>query len=99
MTRWPRLALCVAASLTLGATPAKDPVNPTCPLNPGWSTNPQMKFTYFEKDGWKIVKGEGRIDKDVVPRLKAVLAKHPGLDEIWLSSPGGDAARATRRGD
>lgn len=98
MTRWPRLALCVAASLTLGATPAKDPVNPTCPLNPGWSTNRQMQFTYFEQKGWKIIKGEGRIDKDVVPRLKAALAKHPDLDEIWLRSPGGDARAGNEAG-
>lgn len=98
MRRMGRLALALAGLATIGATPAMDPVNPTCPLNPGWSTQPQMQFTYFEKDGWKIIKGEGRIDRDVVPRLKAVLAKHPGLDEIWLSSPGGDARAGNEAG-
>ena len=86
MKRLARLSIATAALLALGAKPAMDPVNPTCPLDPGWSTNPQMQFTYFEKDGWKIIKGEGRIDKDVVPRLKAVLAKHPGLIVAHLTT-------------
>lgn len=91
MRRIARIGLAMAAVVTLGAAPAMDPVNPTCPLNPGWSTKPKMEFTYFEQDGIGIIKGEGRIDKDVVTRLKAILKKHPDPLEIWLSSPGGDA--------
>lgn len=98
MKRFGRLALGFAGLATLGATPAMDPVNPTCPLNPGWSTNPKMEFTYFEQDGIGILKGEGRIDKDLVPRLKAVLAKHPDFYELWLSSPGGDARAGNEAG-
>lgn len=98
MKRLARFSIAVAALVALGAKPAMDPINPTCPLNPGWSTNPQMQFTYLEQKGWKIIKGEGRIDKDVVPRLKAALAKHPDLDEIWLSSPGGDARAGNEAG-
>lgn len=98
MRRLARLALGMAGLATLGATPAMDPANPTCPLNPGWSTNPKMQFTYVEQNGWRIIKAEGRIDKDVVPRLKAVLAKHPDFDELWLSSPGGDARAGNEAG-
>jgi hypothetical protein len=98
MKRFGRLALGFAGLATLGATPAMDPVNPTCPLNPGWSTKPKMEFTYFEQDGIGIIKGEGRIDKDLVPRLKAVLAKHPDFYELWLSSPGGDARAGNEAG-
>lgn len=98
MMRVARLGLGLAALLTLGAAPAMDPVNPTCPLNPGWSTNPTMQFTYFEQNGYKVIKAEGRIDKDVVPRLKAVLAKYPVFDELWLSSPGGDARAGNEAG-
>jgi hypothetical protein len=98
MTRFGRLALGFAGLATLGATPAMDPVNPTCPLNPGWSTKPKMEFTYFEQNGFKIIKGEGRIDKDVVPRLKAALAQHPDIDEMWFSSPGGDARAGNEAG-
>ena len=98
MKRFGRLAVGLAGLATLGATPAMDPVNPTCPLNPGWSTNPIMQFTYFEQGGIKVIKGEGRIDKDIVPRLKAILAKHPVFDELWLSSPGGDARAGNEAG-
>lgn len=98
MMRLGRLAMGLAGLATLGATPAMDPINPTCPLNPGWSTNPQMQFTYFEQNGLKIIKGEGRIDKDVVVRLKAMLTKHPVFDELWLSSPGGDARAGNEAG-
>ncbi len=35
MKRLARLGVGAAALLALGATPAMDPVNPTCPLNPG----------------------------------------------------------------
>lgn len=98
MRRLRRLALGLAGLATLGATPAMDPVNPTCPLNPGWSTNPKMEFTYFEQNGLKIIKAEGRIDKDVVPRLKAMLAKHPDFDEMWFRSPGGDARAGNEAG-
>lgn len=96
--RWSKLVLASAALLTLGAKPAMDPVNPTCPLNPGWSTNPQMQFTYFEQNGLRIIKGEGRIDRGVVPRLKAILKKHPDFNELWLSSPGGDARAGNEAG-
>lgn len=98
MKRAARLLIGAAALVALGAKPAMDPINPTCPLNPGWSTNPQMNFTYFEQNGLKIIKGEGRIDRDVVPRLKAILAKHPVFDELWLSSPGGDARAGNEAG-
>lgn len=98
MRRLVRLSIAAAALLALGAKPAMDPVNPTCPLNPGWSTNPTMQFTYFEQNGIGIIKGEGRIDKDVVPRLKAILAKHPDFYELWLRSPGGDARAGNEAG-
>jgi hypothetical protein len=98
MKRLTRLGLAVVAVATLGAKPALDPMNPTCPIKPGWSTNPQMQFTYVEQNGLRIIKGEGRIDKDVVARLKATLAKHPAFDELWLSSPGGDARAGNEAG-
>ncbi len=98
MKRSARLAFAFAALMAIGATPAMDPVNPTCPLDPGWSTNPKMEFTYFERNGLKIIKGEGRIDRDVVSRLRAVLTKHPVFDELWLSSPGGNARAGNEAG-
>lgn len=95
-----RLRIMIAASALIGvaAAPPRDPVNPTCPQNPGWSTKPQMAFSVRNVDGLKILTGEGRIDAGVVDRLKAVLTKHPDLDEIWFSSPGGDARAGNAAG-
>jgi hypothetical protein len=91
MMRVMRAGAALLALLALGATPPRDPVNPTCPLNPGWSTKPRMEFRVFKVDGVEVMAAEGRIDVGAVDRLKPILAKHPNLYEIWLSSPGGDA--------
>src|SRR3546814_10950155 len=75
-----------------------DPVNPTCPLNPSWSTNRTMVLTPVERNGVKILLAEGRVDSGLPERLKAALATHPGIAEIWLSSPGGDARAGNAAG-
>lgn len=93
-----RIGIALAALLTLGAAVPRDPVNPTCPLNPGWSTRSKMEFAVRSVGGLKIMTAEGRIDSGVVPRLRAMLARHPDLDEIWLSSPGGDARAGNAAG-
>lgn len=93
-----RLMLAVAACVALAATPPRDPVNPTCPQNPGWSLKPKMEFSVRTDGGIKILVAEGRIDAGVVDRLKAVLTKHPDIEEIWLSSAGGDARAGNAAG-
>jgi hypothetical protein len=98
MIRAKRAGVAMLALLALGATPPRDPVNPTCPLNPGWSTKPKMEFSVRQHDGVKVLVAEGRIDTGVVERLKAMLAKHPDVYEIWLSSPGGDARAGNAAG-
>lgn len=99
MRRAHPLLIALAASSLLGAAkPAMDPVNPTCPQSPGWSTKPQMSFTPLTVNGLKIVYAEGRIDPGVPDRLKAFLAKQDDIDEIWISSPGGDARAGNSAG-
>lgn len=98
MRRAVRAGVAALALLALGATPPRDPVNPTCPQSPGWSTKPKMEFRSFKVNGLKIIAGEGRIDAGVVGRLKAALAKYPDPDQIWLSSPGGDARAGNAAG-
>lgn len=98
MKRAGRLALGLVALATLGATPAKDPVNPTCPLHPNWSTNPTMVLTPVERSGAKVLLAEGRIDAGLPDRLAAALAANPDVTEIWLSSPGGDARAGNAAG-
>jgi len=93
-----RLALGLAALATLGAKPAMDPLNPTCPLHPSWSTNPTMVLTPVERNGVRILLAEGRVDAGLPDRLEAALAAHPGIAEIWLSSPGGDARAGNAAG-
>jgi ATP-dependent protease ClpP protease subunit len=93
-----RIGVALLASLALGATSPRDPANPTCPLNPGWSMKPKMEFSIRTVDGLKVMVAEGRIDAGVVQRLQAMLAKHPDLDEIWFSSPGGDARAGNAAG-
>jgi hypothetical protein len=57
-----------------------------------------MEFSIRQANGLKIMVAEGRIDTGVVERLQAMLKKHPDLDEIWLSSPGGDARAGNAAG-
>lgn len=98
MKRIARFALALAALATLGATPAKDPANPTCPLHPNWSTNPTMVLTPVERGGVKVLLAQGRVDPGLPERLKAALAANPDITEIWLSSPGGDARAGNAAG-
>jgi hypothetical protein len=75
-----------------------DPVNPTCPQNPNWSTNRQMTFTVLERPGNRpVLLAEGVVDAGLIPRLQAALATFQG-DEIWLRSPGGDARIGNQAG-
>lgn len=93
-----RIVSVLGALLALGATTPRDPMNSTCPLNPGWSTKPKMEFSIRQVNGLKVMVAEGRIDSSVVERLQAMLKQHPDLDEIWLSSPGGDARAGNAAG-
>jgi hypothetical protein len=93
-----KFGVATLALLTLGAASPRDPVNPTCPRELGWSTNPKMEFRVFTVNGVKVIAGEGRVDSGVVDRLKAVLAKHPDVYELWLNSPGGDARAGNAAG-
>src|SRR5689334_10899188 len=69
---------------------AVDPVNPTCPPNPNWSTNAQMRFTVQTINGHRVLLAEGQIDSGLIPRLQAALQDNT-IEEMWLRSPGGDA--------
>jgi hypothetical protein len=85
-----RRALAILAAFAVAAAPAVDPKNPSCPLNPDWGMLKPMQFTAVDRDGRKILLGEGVIDDALLPRLKAALEKHKP-DEIWLRSAGGNA--------
>lgn len=100
--RWPprlaRVALAAGALALLGGATKMDPANPTCPLDPNWSTNPTMQLTPAIRGGVKVLLAEGRIDSGLPDRLKAALAANPDVEEIWLRSPGGDARAGNAAG-
>jgi hypothetical protein len=67
-----------------------DPLNPSCPEAPNWSSYSEMRLTVEEVNGRQVLLAEGRVDDNLVPRLRAVLETFTG-DEIWVRSPGGNA--------
>ena len=72
------------------AAQAMDPDNPTCPLNPGWSVNREMRLSIQSVGGKQVLLAEGVIDDNLLPRLEAAL-QDQSIQEIRLRSPGGDA--------
>lgn len=98
-----RRAAALAALLSLAPSGAAgqaavDPVNPTCPKSPNWSTYRQMRFTFEEAGGRRILRAEGMIDEGVPERLKEALAANDPIDEIWLRSSGGNARAGNAAG-
>ena len=95
-------ASAAAAVALLGADVAAaqtrmDPINPTCPENPNWSSYREMRFTPQEVNGRQVLLAEGFIDDNLIPRLQAALQSFQG-DEIWLRSPGGNARVGNQAG-
>lgn len=76
---------------------AMDPVNPTCPPNPNWSSYPAMRFTVQTVNGHRVLLAEGAVDAGLIPRLEAALRDNT-IEEIWLRSPGGDARVGNQAG-
>jgi len=96
----PLAALAALLSLITSEAAAaqqRDPANPTCPLNPNWSSYARMRFTEREIGGRTILLAEGQIDDELIPRLEQALQGFRG-SEIWLRSPGGNALVADRAG-
>jgi len=90
--RWRLSLAALAALVTTGpASAGIDPVNPTCPEAPGWAAYPQMRFTLDSSNGTRVLKAEGVIDDGAAKRLEAALTANSPVEEIWLSSPGGNA--------
>lgn len=85
-------------ALTAAAPAARDPANPSCPLQPDWSDNRQMQLTAVDRDGHRVLLAEGVIDRDLPDRLAIILAEDPAIEEVWLRSPGGNARAGTEAG-
>ncbi len=97
---WRSLRLAVGAAAMLGsmAIAQPDAANPTCPETLNWSTYRQMRFTFEETNGLRVLRAEGVLDEDVPARLQAALAENPQIDEIWIRSSGGHARAGNEAG-
>jgi len=82
----------------IGAGPARDPKNPTCPMNPAWGNGKPMTLTVQDVKGVRVLIAEGAIDNGLLPRLTQVLAKDPDIAEMWIRSPGGVATVGNQAG-
>lgn len=94
----PRVLAGALALTSLTAATERDPLNPTCPLNPNWSTNATMTLTVETRGRMKVMLAEGRVDPGLPERLAAALKANPDVSEIWLRSPGGDARAGNAAG-
>ena len=90
--------LALATAEGTFAQEAMDPVNPTCPKAMNFSTYRQMRFTFEEVNGQRILRAEGAIDEGVPDRLKTALEQFAPLDFIWIRSPGGNARAGNAAG-
>lgn len=97
---WFGLRLATAACVLLGSMAAakSDSTNPSCPGALNWSTYRQMRFTFEETNGARVLRAEGAIDEDVPARLAAALVDNAPIDEIWIRSPGGHARSGNEAG-
>ena len=96
-------ALFLAAFLGVGATQA----TAGCP-EPPWSIwKPvrdakggfmPMQYRLVERDGTRILEAKGSIKSGESGRLKAALAQHRPVHEVWLHSPGGTSVEGMRMG-
>ncbi len=98
MAIWKSVMACAAAFALLGNSAAKDPENPTCPLQPDWAAGQKMTLNVQEIYDEKILLAEGVIDAELPVRLRAVIKKNPDIAEIWLRSPGGNARAGNAAG-
>lgn len=90
--------IMTAALLCANTQSIRDPLNPTCPATPNWSTNRKMVLTPIKRNGVTILLAEGRIDTNLPKRLSKTLADNPEITEIWLRSSGGDARAGNEAG-
>src|SRR3982751_1503630 len=91
------LAGMLASPAAQAQRAAMDPVNPTCPPNPNWSSYTAMRFTVQAINGHRVLLAEGQIDSNLLPRLQAAL-RDDTIEEMWLRSPGGDARVGNQAG-
>lgn len=97
-----RIAISLAACLTLAAAPAAkskfDSENPTCPAEPGWGAAQAISLTTATKGGKRVLIADGIIEDSFPARLKAAIDGDEKIEEIWLKSRGGDARAGNAAG-
>ncbi len=77
---------------------ANDPINPTCPTEPGWGPAAKMTLTPRDVRGGLVLVADGIVDATLPARLKAALEADDRIGEVWLRSRGGDAQAGNEAG-
>lgn len=92
--------LCAAATAASAQTAARDRDNPTCPpVNQmSFASFDTMSFKVEERDGLRVLIADGGVDIGAAARLEQALARNAPIDEIWIRSPGGNAAEGNKLG-
>lgn len=98
LRRFASFVALAALAFAQAAEAQRDPDNPTCPQNPGWSLNREMRFTPQQVNGRNVLLAEGFIDDNLIPRLEAALRDNQQAEELWLRSPGGNARIGNQAG-
>lgn len=93
-----RVLTLIAALVFMGGAKGVDPVNPTCPAEPGWGPATAMSLTSADRDGKRVLIADGVVDAALPGRLAAAISADERIEEIWLRSRGGDAKAGNAAG-
>jgi hypothetical protein len=91
-----RLAWLLAAALTSPAAAEPDDCIPNGPPVSAAPAAQPMRLNLEERGQLTVLRAEGMIDRGAAERLSTLL--HPGVDEVWFDSPGGDIREALLMG-
>jgi len=90
--------LIIAAVVLIGAKPAVDSKNPSCPSRIDWGPATRMTLTTENHDGKRVLVAQGIIDSSLPDRLQKAIDADEMIEEVWLKSRGGDARAGNAAG-
>jgi len=93
-------ALCAAATAAAAQPAPRDRDNPTCPpVNQmAFASFDRMTFRLDTTGGQRVLIADGGVDEGAAARLDAALKQHQPVEELWVRSPGGNAAEGNQLG-
>ena len=101
MRRFAFLALlCATTTAAQAQAPARDRDNPSCPpvTQMSFASFDTMSFRLETRDGSRVLIADGGVDIGAAARFEAALKRYAPVDEVWIRSPGGNAAEGNQLG-